>query len=181
MSISRELLEKRFFKETGPAAEIAHLAEPVLEELGLRLVRVVVSGRDGCTVQVMIDRPEEIVTVEDCTSVSRQLSPILDTYDPIKETYNLEVSSPGLDRPLVRLSDFQQWMDYETKIELRDMIEGRKRFRGHIHAIAENEVHIKLDLEGYENKQIIGIPVHLIESAKLVMTDELLKAAQSNK
>lgn len=177
MNLQADQDNKRFFRETGVAAEVAKLAEPLIEELSLRLVRVVVSGRDGCTIQVMVERLDDIVTVDDCAQVSRLLSPILDAYDPIDGKYHLEVSSPGLDRPLVRLSDFETWIGYETKIELRDMVDGRKRFRGFLESVENNEVRLKLELDGYDELQVIGIPVEMIESAKLVMTDDLLKEA----
>ena len=94
--------DQRFARETGPARAFADLAEPVLEELGFRLVRVKVSGRDGGTVQVMAERPSGEMTVEDCATISRRLSPVLDAYDPMPGTYRLDVSSPGIDGPLVR-------------------------------------------------------------------------------
>lgn len=181
MNTQTEQWQKRFVRETGVAAEIADLAEPVIEELGLRLVRVVVSGREGCTVQIMIERIGDIVTVEDCAKVSRQLSPLLDVHDPVNSRYHLEVSSPGLDRPLVRLSDFEDWTGYEVKIELQEMIDGRKRFRGMLESVEEDEVRLKLELEGYEEMQVIGIPIEYIANAKLVMTDDLVKAAMSNR
>lgn len=180
MTTKGDALDDRFVRETGQALEIANLAEPILDDLGLRLVRVIVSGRNGCTVQVMIERKGEILTVDDCASVSRQLSPLLDAYDPIDGKYHLEVSSPGLDRPLVRLGDFEDWTGYEAKIELSDMIDGRKRFRGLIEAVENGEVRLKLTLDGYDGPQVIGIAPDMIASAKLVMNDDLLKAALSN-
>jgi ribosome maturation factor RimP len=169
--------DERFVRETGVAGQIAELAEPVINELGLRLVRVSVSGRDGCTVQVMIERPGGTVVVDDCAEISRQLSPLLDVHDPISGAYKLEVSSPGLDRPLVRFSDFELWTGYEAKVELREMIDGRKRFRGVIEGFEDGEIRLQVKLEGYSQEQIIGLPVHLVESAKLVVTDALIQAA----
>lgn len=169
--------DRRFIHETGVAAEIAALAEPVLEELGLRLVRVSVSGRDGGTVQVMVDRGLEAITVDDCAAVSRRLSPLLDVHDPIAGGYRLEVSSPGIDRPLVRASDFEAWAGHEAKVELKQLVDGRKRFRGEIEGFAEGEVRLKVRLGADAETQVIGIPVALIAQAKLVMTEELLRAA----
>lgn len=167
----------RFVRETGPAAEIAALAEPVIEDLGFRLVRVTVSGRDGGTVQVMIDRSDAPVVIEDCTAVSRRLSPVLDAYDPMPGKYRLEVSSPGIDRPLVRPSDFETWAGYEAKVELKEMIDGRKRFRGEIEGFEDGEVRLKVVLDRQGEPQVIGLPVALIAQAKLVMTEELMRAA----
>ncbi len=140
--------DRRFARETGPARAIADLAEPVLEELGFRLVRVKVSGRDGGTVQIMAERPSGEMSVEDCATISRRLSPVLDAYDPMPGQYRLEVSSPGIDRPLVRPSDFALWAGHEAKIELNELVDGRKRFRGLIEGVVKNEVRLKIELEG---------------------------------
>ncbi|RIA47356.1 ribosome maturation factor RimP [Dichotomicrobium thermohalophilum] len=175
--------ERRFVEETGAAAEVAALAEPVLEDLGLRLVRVLVSGRDGGTVQVMVDRTEGEVTVEDCADASRAISPLLDAHDPIPGRYNLEVSSPGIDRPLVRPSDFDEWAGHEAKVMLREPVDGRKRFRGVIDGYDEttDEVRLAVTLEGKSEPDILGFPVSLIESAKLVMTDALMAASKARR
>ncbi|MGI9407523.1 MAG: ribosome maturation factor RimP, partial [Hyphomicrobiaceae bacterium] len=106
---SGDLSARRFVREVGLARQIADLAEPVIEDLGFRLVRVMHSGRDGGTVQIMADAKDRDINVEDCAEISRTLSPLLDTYDPIPGSYHLEVSSPGIDRPLVRPSDFEDW------------------------------------------------------------------------
>lgn len=173
---------KRFFRETGIGAQIADLAEPVIESLGCRLVRVVVSGRDGATVQIMAERPKDAITIEDCTLISRQLSPVLDACELMNGGYNLEISSPGIDRPLVRPSDFVDWSGYEAKIELREAIDGRKRFRGLIEGYEQGELRLVVDLKDdkerpVHNTQVLGFPVEFIENAKLVMTDELVRMA----
>jgi ribosome maturation factor RimP len=160
--------DRRFARETGPAQAIADLAEPVLEELGFRLVRVKVSGRDGGTVQIMAERPSGEMSVEDCATISRRLSPVLDAYDPMPGQYRLEVSSPGIDRPLVRPSDFALWAGHEAKIELSELVDGRKRFRGLIEGVAKNEVRLKIELEGKVEPVTIGLPFSLISEAKLV-------------
>jgi ribosome maturation factor RimP len=116
-------LRHRFNHETGLAAQVAAVIEPVLESRGFRLVRVTVSGGEGKTVQVMTERPDGTMTIDDCEAVSRELSPVLDVHDPIVGSYRLEVSSPGIDRPLVRPSDFDDWSGYETKIELKQAID----------------------------------------------------------
>jgi ribosome maturation factor RimP len=175
--VSGQASDARFVGETGLAAEIAGLAEPVLGELGFRLVRVVISGRNGSTVQIMAERPEEgTLTVEECAEISRRLSPVLDVHDPIEGQYTLEVSSPGIDRPLVRPSDFEAWAGQEAKIELKEPISGRRRFRGILEGIEGDEVRLDTDL-GELGRQVIGLPVRLIGEARLVLTDDLIREA----
>lgn len=168
---------RRFVREVGLARQIADLAEPVIEDLGFRLVRVMQSGRDGGTVQIMADVADRDITVEDCAEISRTLSPLLDTYDPIPGTYHLEVSSPGIDRPLVRPSDFEDWAGYEIKLELREMVEGRKRFRGRLEGFSDGEVRLITNLETGAGETVLGFPVSMVEGAKLMMTDELIAEA----
>jgi len=182
-SASENIAQRRFLVETGVAAEVAALAEPVLEEFGLRLVRVLMSGRDGGTVQIMIDRAGSDVTVEDCADASRAISPLLDAHDPIPGRYHLEVSSPGIDRPLVRPSDFDEWAGHEAKLELREPVDGRKRFRGVIdgYDAAADELRLIVTLEGKSEPDILGFRAAMIESAKLVMTDALMAASQARR
>jgi ribosome maturation factor RimP len=160
--------DRRYVREMGQARQIADLAEPVLEELGFRLVRVKVSGRDGGTVQIMAERPSGEMTVEDCAIISRRLSPVLDAYDPMPGQYRLEVSSPGIDRPLVRPSDFALWAGHEAKLELKELVDGRKRFRGVIEGVAQDEVRLRMELDGKAEPVTIGLPFSLISEAKLV-------------
>src|SRR5713226_1321683 len=122
--------EPRLIAEQGVAARVAAIVEPVLGGLGYRLVRVKISGLDGCTIQIMAERSDGTMTVHDCETVSRALSPVLDVADPIERAYRLEVSSPGLDRPLVRRSDFERHAGHRLKVELAIAIAGRRRFRG---------------------------------------------------
>ena len=173
-AVSGQASDARFVGEAGLAADIAGLAEPVLADLGFRLVRVVVSGRNGATVQIMAERPEGTITVEECAEISRRLSPVLDVHDPMKGQYTLEVSSPGIDRPLVRPSDFDAWAGYEAKIEMKELISGRKRFRGVLEGIEGEEVRIEVELDQL-GRQIIGLPLGLIDEARLVLTDELIR------
>ena len=173
--------DRRFARETGPARTIADLAEPVLAELGFRLVRVKVSGRDGGTVQIMAERPTGEMSVEDCAAISRALSPLLDAYDPMPGQYRLEVSSPGIDRPLVRPSDFALWAGHEAKVELNEMVDGRKRFRGVIEGIAKDEVRLRIELEGKAEHVVIGLPFALIGEAKLVADMGSFRADLSGK
>ena len=160
--------DRRFAHETGEERTVAELAEPVIEELGYRLVRVKVSGRDGGTVQIMAERADGEMTVDDCATISRSLSPVLEAYDPMPGQYQLEVSSPGIDRPLVRPSDFALCVGHEAKVELKEPVDGRKRFRGVIEDVVSDEVHLKIELDGKAEPLIIGLPFSLIGEAKLV-------------
>ncbi len=165
----------RFVRESGLAAAIAELVEPSLADMGFRLVRVQIMGRDGSqTVQIMAERPDGTIAIEDCEAISRQLSPLLDAFDPIPGTYRLEISSPGIDRPLVRASDFEDWAGYEAKVELRELLDGRRRFRGVLEGFEDGEVRIEVDLDQI-GRQVLGLPVGLIESARLVLTDKLIR------
>ena len=166
----------RFIQETGLAADLAALVEPVLDSLGFRLVRVEVSGRDGKTVQIMAERSDGSMTIDDCEVVSKAVSPILDVQDIVSDSYRLEISSPGIDRPLVRPSDFVDWAGSEAKIELKAPIEGRKRFRGRLEGFENGEVLIEADL-GEDGHKVIGLAMALIASARLVLTDELIREA----
>jgi ribosome maturation factor RimP len=169
-------LRDRFIREAGLASKVAELIEPALQDRGFRLVRVAVSGREGKTLQVMAERPDGTLTIEDCETISRDISPLLDVHDPIAGAYRLEVSSPGIDRPLVRPSDFEDWSGYEAKIETKELIDGRKRFRGMIEGFADGEVRIEVDIAPGE-RGVIGLPVDLIGEAKLMLTDELIREA----
>jgi ribosome maturation factor RimP len=173
--------DRRFVRETGPARTIADLAEPVLDELGFRLVRVKISGRDGGTVQIMAERPRGEMSVEDCAAISRALSPVLDAYDPMPGQYRLEVSSPGIDRPLVRPSDFASWTGHEAKIELNELVDGRKRFRGVIESVVRDEVRLRIEPEGKAEPVVIGLPFSLIGEAKLVADLASFRADLSGK
>jgi ribosome maturation factor RimP len=172
------LNEPRLVVEPGVAARVAAVAEPVLIGMGYRLVRVRVTGEAGCTVQVMAERPDGSLTIDGCEDISRALSPVLDIADPIDRAYRLEISSPGIDRPLVRPSDFEDWSGHEAKIEVKELIDGRRRFRGMLEGFEDGEVRIEVDL-GAAGKSIIGIPMGLVAEARLVLTDELIREALS--
>ena len=171
--MSGAISEARFISETGVAAEVAALIEPALNDMGFRLVRVTVSKRDGTTVQIMAERPDGTITVEDCADISRNLSPLLDTHDPIAGHYTLEISSPGIDRLLARTSDFEAWAGHEAKVETKELVAGRKRFRGTIQGLAGSEVRIEVppDQGGPE----VRLPIGIIAEARLVLTDELIR------
>ena len=168
-------LQARFVKETGPAAEIAELAEPVLESLGFRLVLVRIAGGQGPIVEILAERPDGTMSIEDCKSVSLNLSPLLDVHDPMPgKSYRLQISSPGIDRPLVRPTDFDQWSGYEAKIEMKELIDGRRRFRGVLEGFENGEVRIEVEL-GEAGLQVLGLPLGLVGEARLVLTNELVR------
>jgi ribosome maturation factor RimP len=169
--------EPRLIVEPGLPARVAMIVEPVIEQLGYRLVRVRVSSAEGCTVQVMAERPDGTMSVEDCEAVSRALSPVLDVADPIERAYRLEISSPGIDRPLVRKSDFERYTGHVAKIETSMPIQGRKRFRGVLAGTEGETARIRRDdaAEGEETE--IMIPIEEMSEAKLVLTDELVTEA----
>ena len=169
-------LGDRFIVESGAAARVAELIEPALSDRGYRLVRVAVSGREGKTLQIMAERTDGTLTIADCEAISKEISPLLDVHDPIAGSYQLEVSSPGIDRPLVRPSDFEDWSGYEAKLEVKQPIDGRKRFRGMLDGFADGEVRIEVDL-GPAGKNIVGIPMDLVGEARLVLTEELIREA----
>lgn len=167
----------RFARESGLAAEVAAVAEPVLEDLGFRLVRVAVAGgREDRILQIMTERPDGTITIDDCEQISKALSPVLDVADPLPGAYRLEISSPGIDRPLVRPSDFEDWSGHVAKIELREAVDGRRRFKGTLEGFEDGEIRIACDL-GEQGRQHLGLPVALVAEAKLVLTDELIREA----
>ena len=167
--------EPRLVIEPGRAARVATIAEPLLADLGYRLVRVRISGLSGCTVQIMAERPDGTMMVEDCETVSRALSSTLDAADPIERAYRLEVSSPGIDRPLVRKSDFDRYAGHLVKIETDIPIDGRKRFRGTLLGTAGEAAHLRHGEPGEEADVLL--PLAEISDAKLVLTDDLVAQA----
>jgi ribosome maturation factor RimP len=167
--------ETRFYREKGAAARVAQIVEPVLGDLGFRLVRVKTSAQHGTTVQIMCERPDGTMTVEDCETVSRAVSPVLDLEDPVAEAYRLEISSPGIDRPLVRASDFQRWAGYEAKIELGVPLEGRKRFRGIIRGADESTASIELPDTPAGEEVVAKLSLVDISDARLMLTDDLIR------
>ena len=171
--------EPRLIVEPGLGARVATIVEPVLEQLSFRLVRVRISGMDGCTVQIMAERPDGTMTIDDCELVSRALSPVLDVADPIERAYRLEISSPGLDRPLVRRSDFERYAGSVVKIEMAVAIEGRRRFRGTLIGVDGDRARVhRTDAAPGEDPDVL-LPIEEMAEAKLVLTNELV--AQSLK
>ncbi len=170
--------DERFIREHGVAAAIAGVVEPVLLDLGFRLVRVTVSGRDGQTVQVMAERPDGTMSADDCEQVSTAISPVIDVLDPIADAYRLEVSSPGIDRPLVRPTDFEDWAGYVAKIELKEPVSGRRRFRGVLEGFTDEEVRVLVEVAApgeTPREESLGFPVSLVQDARLVLTDDLVR------
>lgn len=167
---------ERFIVEAGLAAQLAAIVEPTIVDLGFRLVRVSVQGKEGKTVQIMAERPDGTISIDDCETISKQISPVLDVNDVFAGAYRLEVSSPGIDRPLVRPSDFADWEGYEAKVELKEAVDGRRRFKGSLHGFDDGEVLMECDVEG-AGRQVLGFPVHLVSDAKLILTDELIREA----
>ncbi len=174
-SMDAELLsEPRLVVEPGVAARVSAVAGPVLEQLGYRLVRIRISGEAGCTVQVMAERPDGTMLIDDCEAVSRALSPVLDIADPIDRAYRLEISSPGIDRPLVRRSDFERYSGHLVKVEMAVAHQGRKRFRGLLAGVEGAQVRIhRDDAPGGEEAEVL-LTMEDIGEARLVLTDELI-------
>ena len=147
---------------------LAEIVSPLIEGLGYELVRLRYMGGKKPTLQVMADKADGGIEVEDCATISRNISAVLDVEDPITDAYQLEVSSPGIDRPLTRLKDFEVWDGYEAKLETADLIEGRKRFKGLLAGVQDGEVLIEIE-EG-----TIGLQFDWLTDAKLVLTDRLV-------
>ena len=154
-------------------AELRKIIEPEVEALGLALVRVMmIGGKDDPILQVMAERPDtRQLTIDDCERLSRRISDKLDAEDPIEESYRLEVSSPGIDRPLTRLQDFEDWKGHEARLTLSEPLNGRKQYNGDLIGI-EGET-VMIDVRGVGPT---GLPFAAIHSAKLVLTDKLIKA-----
>jgi ribosome maturation factor RimP len=157
------------------AARVAALATPVLAGLGYRLVRVRVSGADGCTVQIMAERPDGSMLIEDCEAASRALSPVFDVEDPIDREYRLEISSPGIDRPLVRRSDFARHAGHEMKVEMAVAREGRKRFRGVLIGVEGEDARLRRKDAAAGEETDVLLPIADMAEARLVLTDALIR------
>jgi len=166
--------EPRLIVEQGVAARVAAIAEPVIEGLGLRLVRVKISGLSGCTVQVMAERPDGTMTIEDCETLSRALSPVLDVADPIDRAYRLEISSPGLDRPLMRRSDFERNIGSIIKVEMAIAAAGRRRFRGSLVGTEGDSARLRRDQVAPGEESEVLLPIGDMAEAKVTLTDALI-------
>jgi ribosome maturation factor RimP len=168
------LAEPRLVVEPGVAARVSAVAGPVLQGMGYRLVRIKISGEFGCTVQVMAERPDGTMQIEDCEAISRALSPVLDVADPIDRAYRLEISSPGIDRPLVRRSDFERYAGHLVKIEMAVAHQGRKRFRGLLGGVEGDAVNLHRDDTRAGEDADVMLVMEDIADARLVLTDELI-------
>ena len=169
--------EERIVGERGVDARVAAIVEPVLHTVGYRLVRVRLTSQNGQTLQIMAERPDGTMTVEDCEEVSKAVSPVLDVEDPIDGAYNLEVSSPGIDRPLVRRSDFLAAAGHLVKLETAILVGGRKRFRGRVTTVSDDSFTIERDQPAYGEEPNVTIPFDALAEARLVLTDELIREA----
>ncbi|WCR55549.1 ribosome maturation factor RimP [Bartonella clarridgeiae] len=167
--------EPRLFEEDGIAARVAALIAPLLKPLGFRLVRIKLLGLNGLTLQIMAERANGTMTIEDCETVSRTVAPLLDIENIIERKYHLEISSPGIDRPLVRKSDFFHWQGHLAKIETSTAINGRQKFRGKLINVAQNGFTLNIDktADGEEMHEFISFSN--ITNAHLVLTDELIR------
>lgn len=153
---------------------IAEIIAPIIEDMGFELVRVRLMGGKHHTLQIMAQRPDGTIEVDDCADISTAVSAILDVEDPIADAYTLEVSSPGIDRPLTRLKDFDRWQGYLARLETTDLIDGRRRFKGMLAGTEGDEVLIEIeDSQGAE--VTIGLRFDWLSEAKLVLTDELIR------
>jgi ribosome maturation factor RimP len=168
------LHEPRLIVEPGLAARVSAVAEPVLQGMGYRLVRIKVSGEAGTTVQVMAERPDGSMNIDDCEAVSRALSPVLDVADPIDRAYRLEISSPGIDRPLVRRSDFERHLGHVAKIEMAVAEHGRKRFRGTLIALEGDSLRLRRDDAKPDEAAEVLLAIDRIGEARMVLTDALV-------
>ena len=149
----------------------------MVEDLGFRLVRVKCSGRNGFTVQIMAERPDGTIGVDDCEEISRNLAPVIDAEDPVDRAYHLEVSSPGIDRPLVRRTDFERWAGHVAKIELSEGHDGRRRFRGELLGIRDDAFGVRLEDAPQGAPDTAWLPFALLAEARLIMTDDLVAAS----
>lgn len=158
--------------KTSIDQRLAEIVTPVIEGLGFELVRLRLMAGKTRTLQIMADRPDGGIEVQDCADISTAVSAVLDVDDPLEDAYTLEVSSPGIDRPLTRLKDFANWEGYEARIETTELIDGRRRFKGVLAGVEDNEVLIEIE-EGSETLTI-GLQFDWLSDAKLILTDDLI-------
>ena len=152
---------------------LADIVGPVIEGMGYELVRIRLMGGKTKTLQIMAERPDGGIEVDDCAEISTAVSATLDVEDPLDDAYTLEVSSPGIDRPLTRLKDFETWEGHEAKLETTEMIDGRRRFKGVLQGVEDDEVLIEIEEHG--ELVTIGLKFDWLSDAKLVLTDELIR------
>jgi len=169
--------EPRLIVETGVDRRIADIIEPVIVPMGYKLVRVRLLNQNGLTLQVMAERNDGTMTVEDCEALSMAISPVLDVEDPVDKAYHLEMSSPGIDRPMVRKSDFSRWQGHIVKCETSVLLDNRKRFRGKIAEVDAEGFTLERDQAAYGESPRVKIPFSALAEAKLVLTDDLIRDA----
>ena len=171
--------EPRLVSEHGQAMRVASIASRVLKDVGFRLVRVKISGVNGMTVQIMAERPDGTMTVSDCEAASMALSPVLDIEEPVPQAYHLEMSSPGIDRPLVRVSDFARAIGHEVRLEMSVMVDDRKRFRGWIEGVEGEGSAATLKLRRMDaradEEADVALPLRDLAEARLVLTEALIR------
>lgn len=172
-----DLLEPRLITETGLDRRIAEIVEPVALDLGFKLVRVRMMNQNGLTMQIMAERADGTMTVTDCEALSQAISPVLDVEDPVDKEYHLEVSSPGIDRPMVRVSDFTRWQGNLLKCETSILVDNRKRFRGKITNVTPDGFVLERDQAAYGEEPRVTIPFSALAEAKLILTDDLIRDA----
>lgn len=165
----------RFLRETGTEAKIVHLILPVIEDLGYQIVRVKLLYHNHLTLQIMAERFDHSMTIEDCEILNNVISPLLDSEDLILDRYHLEISSPGIDRPLVRIEDFKTWQDYFVKIETHIPIEGNKKYRGIIIDSDDKNFILKVEATEKNNEKKLEIPYDSLLSAHLILTNKLIR------
>src|SRR3954452_23158397 len=170
-----DIAEPRLIVEQGLAARVAAIAGPVLAGLGYRLVRVRISGTVGITVQIMAEKADGSMAIEDCEAASRALSPVFDVEDPIEREYRLEISSPGIDRPLVRRSDFERYAGHEAKIEMALAQDGRKRFRGILTGVEAEAAKLRRKDAAEGEPADVLLPIADMAEARLGLTDEVVR------
>ena len=169
--------DDRIIRETGLDARVAGIVRPVLAAAGFRLVRVRMTGQNGLTLQIMAEREDGSMDVDGCEEASRAISPALDVEDPIDKAYHLEVSSPGIDRPLVRKGDFAAATGHLAKLETTVPVEERRRFRGRIVAVDDESLVIERDQPAYGETPTVRVPFDVLADAKLILTDDLIREA----
>jgi ribosome maturation factor RimP len=175
--MNETVIEPRLITETGLDARVAAIVEPVILGLGYQLVRVKLSSQNGLTLQIMAEHPDGRMTVADCEILSTAISPVLDVEDPIDKMYHLEMSSPGIDRPMVRKGDFRKWTGHLLKCETSVIVENRKRFRGTIIDVTDEGFTIDRDQPPEGEKAEVMIPFSALADARLILTDELIRDA----
>jgi len=172
--------EARLIEDSGASLRVCRIAAPVARDLGYRLVRVKISSAEGATIQIMAERPDGAMSIADCERLSQALSPAFDVEEPMTQAYRLEISSPGIDRPLVRESDFVRAVGHEARVEMAVPVNGRKRFRGHLAAIVGGPdgpaAQMRLIADDKRETQV-ELPIRAMAEARLVLTDDLIRAA----